>query len=315
MATLAVTNTLNSLERTELRNAESVIERHVGAFLEVGRALTDIRDKRLYREEHKTFEAYVKAKWDFKKDYAYRLIAASVVMENVDNCQQKPATEAQARPLVSLPAEEQPVAWQAAVERAEEQGKPITAAIVAEVVEEMKAPESVPSDNGDAPDVATSVLLAKNSDKIKPTHDQLVKLAAMTEKQQDAIMRAVDGGKTLSQAMKDAATPKDSKGKPIPPALREAWEKTKQLDEWSRQLSKMLREVKAFAEDRSVGAYMDMLTFDRDIRNCKHALKFAKPYVVCHVCKGDGCTTCRNTGWLPQTTLTRNSDLSEEAAA
>lgn len=150
MKTTEVSKPLNSLERTTLRNAEATIKTHMASFVEVGASLMAIRDQQLYRETHKTFEAYVKGKWDFTRDYAYKLIAARDVVENVDHGIQKPTSERQARPLTELPAEEQPKAWKEAVRRAEEAGKPVTAAIVEEVVEEMKGDTVVfrPSPNG-----------------------------------------------------------------------------------------------------------------------------------------------------------------------
>jgi hypothetical protein len=55
------------------------------------------------------------------------------------------------------------------------------------------------------------------------------------------------------------------------------------------------------------GRYLDMLTIARDIANCKHALKFAAPYILCKTCRGKGCDVCHKTGWLSQHALTRNA--------
>ena len=59
---------------------------------------------------------------------AIQLMDASKVIDNVHNCEQIPQTESQARPLVSLPSDQQREAWQEAVETAPE-GK-VTAAHV-----------------------------------------------------------------------------------------------------------------------------------------------------------------------------------------
>lgn len=132
---------LNSLERTTLRNAERTIDSHMGSFVQVGNALAVIRYQKLYRETHKTFESYIKSKWDISRDYAYKLIAAKEVAENVDHGIQTPTSERQVRPLTELPPEQQKEAWETAVERAEEAGKPVTAAIVEEVVSEIRGDE------------------------------------------------------------------------------------------------------------------------------------------------------------------------------
>lgn len=54
--------------------------------------------------------------------------------------------------------------------------------------------------------LATDVLLAMNTDKIKPTKEQLHKLAKMPDARQKAIIRAVNEGKSLTAAMKPSAT-------------------------------------------------------------------------------------------------------------
>lgn len=58
--------------------------------------------------------------WDFNRRYAYYLIDSASVLENVNNCSQKPITESQARPLSRLEPAQQREAWQKAVETAPE---------------------------------------------------------------------------------------------------------------------------------------------------------------------------------------------------
>ena len=52
-------------------------------FVEVGNALVIIRDDRLYRAEHITFESYCRACWQMGRSRAYRLIEASAITEGV----------------------------------------------------------------------------------------------------------------------------------------------------------------------------------------------------------------------------------------
>ena len=118
-----------------------------------------IRDNRLYRATHGSFAAYCSERWSIGHRYANRLITAKDVVGNLkqsgNNCHQNqapeseshmhkssslteesppplPASEAQARPLSKLPPEEQPAAWQQAVETAPE-GK-VTAGHVEQTV-------------------------------------------------------------------------------------------------------------------------------------------------------------------------------------
>ena len=85
-----------------------------------GNALAKIRDARLYRDTHGTFEDYCREKWDISKPYATQFIQAAKVTENlVAIATIRPSNEAQVRPLTdkSLNADQQREAWTDAVER------------------------------------------------------------------------------------------------------------------------------------------------------------------------------------------------------
>lgn len=150
-------------ERGRLAECEAVIERGLKTFVDVGNALLQIRDDRLYRAEYGTFEDYCRDKWGWQRHYANRLIGAAQVTKNlvpigtnqtmfVNNPATWPAgfklpeTESQARPLTTLDAEQQREAWQRAVETAPE-GK-ITAAHVQSVVDEIQQKPHVSYNSG-----------------------------------------------------------------------------------------------------------------------------------------------------------------------
>lgn len=118
-------NGLTAIERSELANLESIVDRHVSTWPEIGRALAQIRDRQLYRETNSTWDEYLKAKWDIERRHADRLIQAAQVAQNLGPM--GPQTERQARPLTSLPAAEQPAAWSEAYETApkDKDGKPV----------------------------------------------------------------------------------------------------------------------------------------------------------------------------------------------
>jgi phage N-6-adenine-methyltransferase len=130
-------------ESKRLIDLESKIKRGLDTFVEVGEALLEIRDSRLYRIEHATFEDYCREKWGMSRSRAHRLIEAATATENVAHGQQTeilPTTERQARPLTKLLPEEQPAAWAKAVELAD--GKQPTAKQVEAVVLEVMQPEA-----------------------------------------------------------------------------------------------------------------------------------------------------------------------------
>lgn len=126
-----------------LASCERVIADGLRTFVEVGRALAQIRDEELYKAEHSTFEAYCKARWDLSRTRAYELIgSADVVSAIADTELPSPANEAQCRPLAKLPEAEQPKAWAEAVRTAPD--GIITAKHVASVVAK-RMPERKPA--------------------------------------------------------------------------------------------------------------------------------------------------------------------------
>lgn len=104
-----------------LSACESVIERGIGTFIDVGRALAEIKsNKEWYRERFGTFETYCRERWGFSQQHAGRLMKSAETAANLKSepIGSLPATESQARPLTRLPAQEQPGAWREAVETA-----------------------------------------------------------------------------------------------------------------------------------------------------------------------------------------------------
>lgn len=139
---------LTVIEQTELEANETVIEHGLQTFVDVGNALMAIRDGKLYRQSHGTFEDYCEERWHFTPQYANRLIGAAGVIQNLETLVSKlPDNESHTRPLTALPPEIQAQAWQEAVDTAPD-GK-ITRNHVASVVEQYK-PQAAQEDVPDA---------------------------------------------------------------------------------------------------------------------------------------------------------------------
>ena len=123
-------------QRVRFAELEETIENKLQAFYAVGEALNEIRSLRLYRAEHGTFDEYVKAKWGFARQHAYRLIASSKVLDNVEATdeQRENLRETHLRPLATLPDDEQKQAFNEAIQTAP--GGQLTQKHVREVVQE-----------------------------------------------------------------------------------------------------------------------------------------------------------------------------------
>lgn len=139
------TDIITGAEARRLEALEATIERGLNTFVEVGAALLEIRDSRLYRTTHGTFEDYCRERWGMVASRARQLIAAAETVQNLQSVTTVtllPATESQARPLTTLEPEVQREVWQRAVETAPN-GK-VTAAHVQNVVGEYRKPEPPP---------------------------------------------------------------------------------------------------------------------------------------------------------------------------
>lgn len=131
MSTATIESDLTPVETAKLENLEIIIESGLKSFLATGNALLQIRDQRLYRATHSTFDAYCRVRWGFERTYANRLANAAATVDLLPIGNTLPTNEAQVRPLTKLPADQRADAWKEAVE--ESGGKP-TAAVVADVV-------------------------------------------------------------------------------------------------------------------------------------------------------------------------------------
>ena len=102
------------MEEERLIYLENLIAGKQKYFCEIGKALKEIKDTRLYKLScFTTFEAYTKTRWDMGKSQAYRLIDAYLVIGNLSPIGEVlPTNEFQTRPLSTLDPLEQRKLWQ-----------------------------------------------------------------------------------------------------------------------------------------------------------------------------------------------------------
>jgi hypothetical protein len=130
-----VSEALSESEVQELNDYEHIIGNGWNAFLEVGHALSEIRQKRLYRGHYQTFEEYCRRKWDFSKTHANRLIEAAAVADILTPIGVKLRSESHVRALVWLPPQQIVAAWKRAEALAGK--REVTAKLVREAVREI----------------------------------------------------------------------------------------------------------------------------------------------------------------------------------
>ncbi len=115
-------NALDTPGERSLTELESVIERGLGTFVEVGTALLEIRTRRLYHTdeggEFSAFEDYCQDRWGFGRDNADQMIRAASVVRSLPAIAGTPLpkNEAQARELARVDPALRVEVWQNAVE-------------------------------------------------------------------------------------------------------------------------------------------------------------------------------------------------------
>lgn len=96
---------LDAAEAAQLTRFEERIQEGLASFIEVGEALSAIRERRLYRATHGTFEEYCRVKWGMSRVQAHRLIVSAETVEALPiGNREHITTEFQARELAAVPA-------------------------------------------------------------------------------------------------------------------------------------------------------------------------------------------------------------------
>ena len=140
-APIAVT-ALSVPEKRKLTSLEKRIDAGLQTFREVGSALLEIRDSRLYRETHPSFEAYCAERWAMNRVRAYQLIDSAKVVQVLGDPEDL-KNESQARELAPLAAEDPDMAravWAKVEEAADATGRPVTAGLIRQMKREFTEP-------------------------------------------------------------------------------------------------------------------------------------------------------------------------------
>ena len=119
------TDAITLAESKRLIELENIVSRGKQTFIEVGTALAEIRDSKLYRCDYRTFEEYIRTKWGWTKQHVYRLIECAPIAKSNPQV----TSINQARALAKV----EPIQRTEVLERATKSGKKITAKTIKEV--------------------------------------------------------------------------------------------------------------------------------------------------------------------------------------
>lgn len=113
---------------------EQTIEAGLQTFRDVGAALLEIRDDKLYKPAFPSFEAYCIAKWKLSRAHAYRMIGAATVSTEMSPIGDI-ANETHARALAKVTKANRAAVLKKATEKAAAEGRPLAARHIAEVAQ------------------------------------------------------------------------------------------------------------------------------------------------------------------------------------
>lgn len=101
--------------------------------LAIGTALDQIRDRKLYKAEFRTFEAYVDNKFSMKRSRAYHLMSAARVIKELQmhfKETELPKNESVVRPLMKFKEQQLIEIWQTVLKSYEDPGRADVEAVI-----------------------------------------------------------------------------------------------------------------------------------------------------------------------------------------
>ncbi|MGR3279779.1 hypothetical protein ACSYAD_32500 [Acaryochloris marina NIES-2412] len=101
--------------------------------LAIGTALDQIRDRKLYKAEFRTFEAYVNKKFSMKRSRAYHLISAARVIKELQSHFKEtelPKNESVVRPLMKFKEQQLIEIWQTVLNSYKDPGRADVEAVI-----------------------------------------------------------------------------------------------------------------------------------------------------------------------------------------
>lgn len=111
---------LTQKEEEEFLRLEAQIHQGLSKFYDIGNALKQIKEKKLYKLEYVSFEDYLKKRWGFTKQHAYKLISAVEIADSLHPSLPKPSSENLANVLGNIKdVELRQEVWEKAVETKE----------------------------------------------------------------------------------------------------------------------------------------------------------------------------------------------------
>ena len=166
-----------------MNHCERRVSEGLERFRDVGLALASIRDNRLYRATHATFEDYCRERWQWSRQRAHQMIECAEVAASLPgDCQPLVDNERQARELAKVEPEKR-----AEVLAKAAQAGPVTAKAIKQAAE--PEPVQVGREDSETRAYRVSLKIKALTDAVKetlaslnPTHAEMVQAACAFRK-------------------------------------------------------------------------------------------------------------------------------------
>jgi hypothetical protein len=138
---IELSDLLTPAEREEYSSLVHVVRTGVSSFYEAGKALTIIRDKRLYREKYVNFQTFCEMEFNMSKSYAHRIICGCETIDKIEHAV-KPSSERVVRELNKAPPASQKSIWKRSLEISPKPSHSVVHKATIEVVPETHHPDA-----------------------------------------------------------------------------------------------------------------------------------------------------------------------------
>ena len=130
---------LSVVERRTLKKHTKTIDQGLATFAEVGTALREIRDGKLYKEESLTFEKFVAKRWEMSRSTAYERIETSDVFLEMSEISDKtkPSNQEQCKALLKVSSANRAEVWESVLRYCEEQEIEPTGKLIKQTAKEL----------------------------------------------------------------------------------------------------------------------------------------------------------------------------------
>jgi hypothetical protein len=283
-----VATKLTAADKKALAKHEETIRGGLASFIDVGRALAEIRDSTLYRDDFESFEDYCNTRWDLKRQTAYDKIHAAEIVAEIEHVRSSvhlPQAESHALALVKA-KDKAPKVWAEVLKKSPKlaDGSPCTTAKkIAAIRDELLKPKTEASENSTMTQSSPT-----SGEKAGGTES-----AASSDQSQAAV------GKVES---KPAAATSDSDN-PFPEQSERMHKSSKQLSYLAGQIKSVAEEIATFQGDafsafvmrENVGIQLGNVVDSLQVH--ANNVKNAAPASMCLDCAGRGCIFCQQRRW------------------